>query len=170
MLRITEKSDVYSYGVVLLELITGKRPADSSFAEGQHVIQWVRDHLKKKKDPILIMDPKLQGRPDPQIQEILQTLGISLLCTSDRSEERPTMKDVAALLREIQQDHLANVAEAVDKPPRNNSNATSLETTSFSSSSTARASHLLFTLPLQESSRCSYVSLSSSSTYTPREQ
>lgn len=172
MLRITEKSDVYSYGVVLLEIITGKKPADSSFAEGQHVIQWVRDHLKKKKDPVLILDPKLQGQPDPQIQEILQALGISLLCTSDRSEDRPTMKDVAALLREIQQDQPATAAEAADKPPRKNSNATSFDTTtSFSSSSsTAPASHLLFTLPLQESSRCSYASLSSSGAYIPRKQ
>ena len=102
MLKITEKSDVYSFGVVLLEIITGKRPVDPSFPDGQHVIQWVRDHLKSKNDPVEILDPKLQGHPDTQIQEMLQALGISLLCTSNRAEDRPTMKDVAALLREIQ--------------------------------------------------------------------
>lgn len=101
MLKITEKSDVYSYGVVLLELITGRRPVDPSFPEGQHVVQWVREHLKSKRDPVEIIDTKLQGRPDSQIQEMLQALGIALLCASNRADDRPTMKDVAALLRGI---------------------------------------------------------------------
>lgn len=104
MVKITEKSDVYSYGVVLLEIITGKKPVDPSFGEGQHVIQWVREQLKSKRDPVQILDPKLQGHPDTQIQEMLQALGISLLCTSTRAEDRPTMKDVAVLLREIRHD------------------------------------------------------------------
>ncbi|EPS69792.1 hypothetical protein M569_04970 [Genlisea aurea] len=100
MLRITEKSDVYSFGVVLLEIITGKKPVDPSFSEG-HVIQWVRDHLKSKKDPVDILDLSLQSNSDSQIQEMLQALGIALLCTSNRPEDRPTMKDVVALLKEI---------------------------------------------------------------------
>ncbi|KAI3976253.1 hypothetical protein MKX01_021795 [Papaver californicum] len=107
MLKITEKSDVYSYGVVLLEIITGNKPVDPAFPEEQHIVQWVREHLKNKKDPAKILDPKLQGRPDPQIQEMLQALGISLLCASNRAEDRPTMTDVAALLREIRQEQPA---------------------------------------------------------------
>ncbi|KAM2685910.1 hypothetical protein FF1_008590 [Malus domestica] len=101
MLKINAKSDVYSYGVVLLEIITRKRPVDPSFTDGQHVIQWVRGHLKSKKDPFEILDPKLQGYLDTQIQEMLQVLGISLLCTSNWADDRPTMKDMVALLREI---------------------------------------------------------------------
>ncbi|KAI4342522.1 hypothetical protein MLD38_027143 [Melastoma candidum] len=101
MTRITRKSDVYSYGVVLLEIITGKRPVDLTFPDGQHVIQWVRGCLNSKKDPVDILDPNLQGHPDTQIQEMLQALGIALLCTSNRPEDRPTTKDVVALLNEI---------------------------------------------------------------------
>jgi len=104
MARITKKSDVYSFGVLLLEIITGRKPAtDPSFPEGQSVVQWVRDHLRQKQDPAEVVDPKLQGRPDAQVQEILQALGIALLCSSNRPADRPTMKDVAALLREIRQ-------------------------------------------------------------------
>ncbi|CAM8922132.1 unnamed protein product [Rhodiola kirilowii] len=116
MLNITEKSDVYSYGVVLLEIITGKRPADPSFPEGQHLIQWVRDHLKSKKDPVEVLDPVLQGHPDTQVQEMLQALGISLLCTSNRANDRPTMKDVAVLLREIRHERLSE--GEMQKPAR----------------------------------------------------
>ncbi|OEL33173.1 putative LRR receptor-like serine/threonine-protein kinase [Dichanthelium oligosanthes] len=104
MTKITTKSDVYSFGVVLLEMITGRRPLDPKFGEGQSVVQWVRDHLCRKREPMEIIDARLQGRPDTQVQEMLQALGIALLCASPRPEDRPMMKDVAALLRGIQHD------------------------------------------------------------------
>lgn len=153
MVRITEKVDVYSFGVVLLEIITGKKPVDPSFPEGQHVIQWVRDHLKCKKDPVDIIDPKLQGHPDTQIQEMLQALGISLLCTSNRAEDRPTMKDVAALLKEIRHEHsAAGEASKPEKTPDGNS---------YSSST----SQLM--VNFQGSSNCSLAYISSSASYSP---
>lgn len=144
MLKITEKSDVFSYGVVLLEIITGKKPVDESFSEGQHVIQWVRDHLKSKKDPVNIIDKKLHGNPDSQIQEMLQALGIALLCTSNRSEDRPTMKDVVALLREIR--HEPTITHKETNKPRQDSSVSSL----YSSSSVTPAQLLI-----QGSSNCS---------------
>ncbi|KAJ6332520.1 hypothetical protein OIU77_008569 [Salix suchowensis] len=79
--RITEKSDVYSFGVVLLE--------------------WVREHLASKKDPVDILDSKLRGRTDPTMHEMLQTLAVSFLCISTRANDRPMMKDVVAMLKEI---------------------------------------------------------------------
>lgn len=40
---LTEKSDVYSYGVVLLELITGRKPVDASQPSGnESLVEWVR--------------------------------------------------------------------------------------------------------------------------------
>jgi serine/threonine protein kinase len=104
MIKITTKSDVYSFGVVLLEIITGRRPVEAAFGEGQSVVQWVREHLHRKRDPAELVDARLQGRPDTQVQEMLQALGIALLCASPRPEDRPTMKDVAALLRGLRND------------------------------------------------------------------
>lgn len=160
MLKITEKSDVYSFGVVLLEIITGKRPVDPLFPDG-HVIQWVREHLKSKKDPIEVLDSKLQGHPDTQIQEMLQALGISLLCTSNRADDRPTMKDVAALLREIRHDPTPGAEP--HKPKRT-------EASSYSSSSVTPAQLLL----LQSNSHSSSLAYSSSSAaagyHSPRNQ
>lgn len=159
MLKISEKSDVYSYGVVLLEIITGKKPVDPSFPDEQHVIQWVRDHLKSKKDPIEILDPKLRGHSETKIQEMLQALGISLLCTSNRAEDRPTMKDVAALLREIR--HEVTIGSEDHKSTTTNISK-KIEISSFSSSSVTPAQLLL----QQGSSHCSLAYSSSSASYS----
>lgn len=103
-MKITEKSDVYSYGVMLLEVLTGKQPIDPSFRDGMHIVDWVKETLQHNRDAVEALDPRLQGRPDSQIQEMLQALGTALLCVNSNPEERPTMKDVAALLKEIKHD------------------------------------------------------------------
>ncbi|BAB09286.1 receptor protein kinase-like protein [Arabidopsis thaliana] len=103
MQHITEKSDVYSYGVVLLEVLTGKHPLDPDLPGGAHLVQWVRDHLAGKKDPREILDPRLRGRADPIMHEMLQTLAVSFLCVSNKASDRPMMKDIVAMLKEIRQ-------------------------------------------------------------------
>ncbi|XXG60821.1 hypothetical protein AAC387_Pa04g2637 [Persea americana] len=103
-MKITEKSDIYSYGVVLLEVLTGMQPTDPRIPEGTHIVNWVRKELRKKdRETVDILDRQLQGQPDSHIQEMLQVLGVALLCVNPSPEERPTMKDVAALLEEIRQ-------------------------------------------------------------------
>nr|KYP60951.1 putative LRR receptor-like serine/threonine-protein kinase At4g26540 family [Cajanus cajan] len=98
---ITEKSDVYSFGMVLLEVLTGRHPLDPTLPGGAHLVQWVRNHLATKGDPSDILDTKLRGRADPTMHEMLQTLAVSFLCVSTRAHDRPTMKDVVAMLKEI---------------------------------------------------------------------
>ncbi|XP_030527927.1 LRR receptor-like serine/threonine-protein kinase RGI3 [Rhodamnia argentea] len=101
MLRITEKSDVYSFGVVLLEVLTGRHPLDPTLPGGAHLVQWVCGHLASKRDPVDVLDSKLRGRADPAMHEMLQTLAVSFLCVSSRADDRPMMKDVVAMLKEI---------------------------------------------------------------------
>ncbi|KAL6195210.1 hypothetical protein ACLB2K_030830 [Fragaria x ananassa] len=101
MQRIDEKSDVYSFGVVLLEVLTGRHPLDPTLPGGAHLVQWVREHLAAKRDPSDILDSKLRGRANPTMHEMLQTLAVSFLCVSTRASDRPTMKDVVAMLKEI---------------------------------------------------------------------
>ncbi|KAK6148333.1 hypothetical protein DH2020_019245 [Rehmannia glutinosa] len=163
MLKITEKSDVYSYGVVLLEILTAKKPVDPSFPDGQHMIQWVHDHLKSKRDPVDIIDQKLHGHPDTQIQEILQALGVALLCTSNRPEDHPTMKDVVALLREIRHDQIAaGGGDQAHKPVCKSSRNSEV---SWNSSTSVTPAQLLV---LQGSSNCSLAYSSSSTSYNTR--
>lgn len=105
-LSITDKSDVYSYGVVLLEILTGKRPVESSVADegGRHVIDWVHEMRHCHHDVAEILDPRLRGMPDPFIKEMLHTLGIAMECVHPLPAERPTMRHVVSLLVGIRHD------------------------------------------------------------------
>jgi serine/threonine protein kinase len=98
MMKITEKSDVYSYGVVVLEVLTGKQPIDPTIPDGLHVVDWVR---RCKKGGADVLDPALQARSSSEVEEMLQVMGVALLCVSPTPDDRPTMKDVAAMLKEI---------------------------------------------------------------------
>lgn len=93
---------MYSYGVVLLEVLTGKEPTDNRIPEGMHIITWINGELReRKRDFTTILDPQLLMRSSTQIQEMLQVLGVALLCVNSYPEERPTMKDVTAMLKGI---------------------------------------------------------------------
>lgn len=96
MMKITEKSDVYSYGVVVIEVLTGKQPIDPTIPEGLHIVDWVRRNRGNE-----VLDQSLQSRPETEIEEMMQVLGIALLCVNSSPDERPTMKDVEAMLKEI---------------------------------------------------------------------
>ncbi|XP_040379680.1 LRR receptor-like serine/threonine-protein kinase RGI1 [Oryza brachyantha] len=126
MMKITEKSDVYSYGVVVLEVLTGKQPIDPTIPDGQHVVDWVR----RRKGGADVLDPALQGRSDTEVEEMLQVMGVALLCVSPTPDDRPTMKDVAAMLKEIrlEREEYANVdvlLKAGASPPRAAATSTS---------------------------------------------
>ncbi|CAD6264524.1 unnamed protein product [Miscanthus lutarioriparius] len=101
MQRITEKSDVYSFGVVVLEILTGRHPLDPTLPGGTHLVQWVREHVRAKKATAELLDPRLRGKPETQVQEMLQVFSVAMLCIAHRAEDRPAMKDVVALLKEI---------------------------------------------------------------------
>ncbi|KAL2923169.1 Receptor-like protein kinase 2 [Bienertia sinuspersici] len=78
MMKITEKSDVYSYGVVMLEVLTGKQPVDPTIPGGAHVVDWAR----QKKGAVEVLDSSLLSRPETEIEEMMQALGIALLCVN----------------------------------------------------------------------------------------
>ena len=101
MQRITEKSDVYSFGVVVLEILTGRHPLDPTLPGGAHLVQWVREHLQAKRGAAELLDPRLRGKPEAQVQEMLQVFAVAMLCVAHRADDRPAMKDVVALLKEV---------------------------------------------------------------------
>lgn len=102
---------MYSYGVVLLEVLTGKAPIDNRIPESAHIVTWVNKELRDRKEFATILDQQLVQRSGTQIQQMLQVLGVALLCVNASPEERPTMKDVTAMLKEIKHE-----TEEYEKP------------------------------------------------------
>ncbi|CAI9763933.1 unnamed protein product [Fraxinus pennsylvanica] len=90
-----------SYGVVLLEILSGRSAVESQIGDGLHIVEWVKKKMGSFEPAVTILDSKLQGLPDQMVQEMLQTLGIAMFCVNSSPAERPTMKEVVALLMEV---------------------------------------------------------------------
>ncbi len=60
-LKVNEKSDIYSFGVVLLELLTGKRPIEAEYGDGIDIVQWVRRKIQTKDGVLEVLDPRMGG-------------------------------------------------------------------------------------------------------------
>ncbi|KAI3930380.1 hypothetical protein MKX01_003408 [Papaver californicum] len=98
--RCSTKGDVYSYGVVLLELLTGKQPTDSADFGDNNLVGWVKQHAKLKISDVF--DLELM-KEDPTLEiELLQHLKVACACLDDRPWRRPTMVQVMAMFKEIQ--------------------------------------------------------------------
>ncbi|XVE71138.1 hypothetical protein DITRI_Ditri10aG0126200 [Diplodiscus trichospermus] len=97
----TPKSDVYCFGVVLFELITGKKPFGDDYPEEQeaNLVSWVRG-LVRKNQVSKAIDPKIRDTgPDYQMEEALK---IGYLCTADLPTKRPSMQQIVGLLKDIE--------------------------------------------------------------------
>lgn len=97
----TSKSDVYCFGVVLFELITGKKPIGDEYPEEKeaNLVNWVRGLVRQSQGSRAI-DPKLRDTgPNDQMEEALK---IGYLCTADLPSKRPSMQQIVGLLKDIE--------------------------------------------------------------------
>eukprot|EP00250_Pteridium_aquilinum_P017841 c23800_g1_i1 orf=385-3969(-) len=97
--RVSDKADVYSYGVVLLELLSGKKALDPSFSghgDGFNIVAWAT-HLHKRGQSEAVFAPGLWDQ-GPQ-SELVDTLKLAIDCTKEVLAERPTMKQVVDCLK-----------------------------------------------------------------------
>ncbi|MCL7033405.1 hypothetical protein MKW94_011830 [Papaver nudicaule] len=96
-IRINEKSDIYGFGVMILELVTGRRPVE--YGEDDVVI--LSDHVRvllEQGNMLDCVDPSMNEYPE---EEVLPVLKLGLVCTSQIPSSRPSMSDVVQILQVI---------------------------------------------------------------------
>lgn len=92
------KSDVYSYGVVLLELLTGRKPVDMSQPPGQeNLVAWARPLLTSKEGLETIIDASLGS--DVPFDSVAKVAAIASMCVQPEVSHRPFMGEVVQALK-----------------------------------------------------------------------
>lgn len=90
--------DVYSYGIMLLELFTGKSPTDDTFSGGLTLTKWVQSAFPASIAQVL--DPELDyENKSIEYECLVSVLGVGLSCTVDSPDGRISMRDALRKLK-----------------------------------------------------------------------
>lgn len=95
------KSDVYGFGVVLVEILTGQRAIDLNRPSGRHILtDWIKPELQDRRRLKKVMDDKLEGKYP--IKAALPIAKLASRCLAPEPKMRPSMKDVLETLQGVQ--------------------------------------------------------------------
>ncbi|KAK2447801.1 putative serine/threonine-protein kinase pbl23 [Trifolium repens] len=98
--KLTSKSDIYSFGVVFLEIITGRRVIDTAREpEERNLIDWAQPMFKDRTKFTQMADPLLKERYPAK--GLFQALAVAAMCLQEDFETRPDMDDVVEALEQI---------------------------------------------------------------------
>lgn len=100
--RVSDKADVYSYGVVLLELLSDKKaldPSFSSYGNGFNIVAWACMLLRQGRAKEFFTSGLWEVGPHDDLVEVLH---LAVVCTVDSLSTRPTMKQVVRRLKQLQ--------------------------------------------------------------------
>ncbi|KAL1354677.1 probable serine/threonine-protein kinase At1g01540 [Arachis hypogaea] len=93
---LNERSDVYSFGILIMEVITGRNPVDYSRPpEEVNLVDWLKK-MVSNRNPEGVLDPKLPEKPT--LRALKRVLLVALRCTDPNAQKRPKMGHVIHML------------------------------------------------------------------------
>ncbi|WRX28565.1 Serine-threonine/tyrosine-protein kinase [Theobroma cacao] len=93
--HLTEKTDVFAFGVVALEIVSGRPNSDSSLEEEEiYLLEWAW-YLHENDREVELVDGSLSQFNEEEVKHVI---GIALLCTQTSTMQRPSMSGVVAML------------------------------------------------------------------------
>ncbi|CAN1846823.1 Probable serine/threonine-protein kinase PBL10 [Linum perenne] len=98
--HLTARSDVFSFGVVLLEMLSGRRAIDKNRPSGEHnLVEWAKPYIGNKRKVFKILDNRLEGQYTMEVA--FKAASLALRCISIEAKLRPSMEEVVRILEEI---------------------------------------------------------------------
>ncbi|KAL6496432.1 hypothetical protein OROGR_029690 [Orobanche gracilis] len=98
--HLTARSDVYGFGVVLLEMLIGRRAVDKSRPSREHnLVEWARPLLNHSKKLMRILDPRIEGQYSTKI--LMKVANLAYQCLSQNPKGRPIMSQVIEILEPL---------------------------------------------------------------------
>ncbi|KAM3306056.1 G-type lectin S-receptor-like serine/threonine-protein kinase [Capsicum chacoense] len=141
-LPITSKSDVYSYGMVLLEIVSGKRNFEVSEETNRKKCSlWAYEEFERGNMEA-IMDKKLSNQ-EIDMEQVIRAIQVSFWCIQEQPSQRPTMGKVVQMLEGIFE---------IDQPPAPRAAEGSFAGASLNASSTSALSTFAASAPAPSSS------------------
>nr|CAB3465128.1 unnamed protein product [Digitaria exilis] len=93
---LNERSDVYSFGILIMEIISGRSPVDYARPAGEvNLVEWLKNKVTNR-DYEAILDPKLPEKPSSKA--LKKVLLVALRCVDPDSQKRPKMGHVIHML------------------------------------------------------------------------
>ncbi|XP_047341529.1 receptor protein kinase-like protein ZAR1 [Impatiens glandulifera] len=99
-LKPSQKWDVYSYGVILLEMISGKSGIIQVGKKEMNLVNWFELCIEEKRPISDVLDPYL-AHDDDKEEEIVEVLKIAMACIQSSPERRPSMRNVSEALERL---------------------------------------------------------------------